>query len=200
MSYALQVTRYKHMPKIFIISGPSGAGKTTVAIGALKKLPQLKTTITYTTRPPRLGKPEDKTLIYLSPAKFKIKIKQGNFLEWAKVHNHLYGTDRESVINQLKTANLLMNIDVRGALQIKQKMPKQTILIFIKTSTTKDLIQRIFQREKMPPAVLKMRIANAKKELALAKKYDYIVINKTGRVRQTIGEVTEIIKKEIDQH
>src|SRR3989344_7989587 len=108
--------------KIFIISGPSGVGKTTVAKGVLKKMPFLKTSLTYTTRTQRLGKKEDKTIIHVSAEEFRKKIDEGDFLEWAIVHDNFYGTDAEVILQTLKKNSILMNIDVQGALQIKKKM------------------------------------------------------------------------------
>jgi len=183
--------------KIFIISGPSGVGKTTVAKGILKKLPFLKTSVTYTTRTQRLGKKEDKTIIHVSEQEFRKKISENGFLEWAVVHGNFYGTDRAVVEQELHKGSMLMNIDVQGALQIKQKMPADTVLIFLKTKNVDDLIKHILRREKMPEAILELRLANARKELALAKQYDYIVMNEEGKIRQTIKKVAEIISDHI---
>ena len=181
--------------KIFIISGPSGVGKTSVAKGVLKKLPFLKTSVTYTTRTKRLGKKEDKTIIHVSQEEFRRKIDTGEFLEWAVVHDNFYGTDAKVIDQRLKQQNILMNIDVQGALQIKKKLPQKTILIFLKAENIKELTQRIGQREIMPSQVLNLRIKNAKQELRLAKKYDYILVNRKNQLKKTIHAVVEIIKK-----
>ena len=190
-----QINARKVRGKIFIISGPSGVGKTTIAKRVLRKLPFLKTTLTYTTRTKRLGKKEDKTIIHIDEKDFRKKINQGQFLEWAIVHDNLYGTDAKTVKDRLDRSSLLMNIDVQGALQIKEKMPKKTVLIFLKTKNIKELIRRIQKREKMPEAILKLRIKNARKELALAKRYDYAVINEKDKIAKTVSNITKIIKK-----
>ncbi len=187
----------KKINKIFIISGPSGVGKTTVAQGVLKKLPFLKTTVTYTTRTKRLGKKEDKTVIHINESKFKEKIAKGEFIEWAIVHDNFYGTDAMAVNKLLKKHHILMNIDVQGALQIKKRLPQKTVLIFLKTKNVKDLLYRIKSREEMPLDVLNLRLKNALKELALAKKYDYIVVNEKNKIKETIAKVTAIIKEEL---
>lgn len=183
--------------KIFIISGPSGVGKTSVAKGVLRKLPFLKTSVTYSTRTKRLGKKEDKTIIHVSESQFRKKVDAGDFLEWAVVHNNFYGTDAAVVEEELKKNSLLMNIDVQGALQVKEKMPEKTILIFLKTKNFEELVRRIKRREKMPEAILELRLKNARKELALAKKYDHIVINEKNQLKDTINKVVEIIAKSI---
>ncbi|NUM25602.1 MAG: guanylate kinase [Candidatus Buchananbacteria bacterium] len=187
----------KKTNKVFIISGPSGVGKTSVAKGVLKRLPFLKTTVTYTTRTKRLGKKEDKTIIHVSEEEFRTKVAAGDFLEWAVVHNNFYGTDAQVVAQELKKNSLLMNIDVQGALQIKQKMPAKTVLIFLKTENIDELAKRIKHREKMPEAILKIRLQNARKELILAKKYDYIIINKAHKLTETINQVIKIINENI---
>ena len=181
--------------KIFIISGPSGVGKTSVAKGVLKKLPFLKTSVTYTTRTKRLGKKEDKTIIHVNQKEFRRKIDAGECLEWAVVHDNLYGTDAKTIDQKLRQENILMNIDVQGALQIKKKLPQKTILIFLKAENIKELTQRIGQRETMPNQILNLRIKNAKQELRLAKKYDYILVNRKNQLKKTIHAVVEIIKK-----
>lgn len=187
----------KNNNKIFIISGPSGVGKTTIAKGVLKLLPFLKTTTTFTTRTKRLGKKEDKTIIHVDEKEFRNKINSNEFIEWAKVHDNLYGTDKHVLNNQLTQNSLLMNIDVQGALQIKKKLPEITVLIFLKTKTTGEMIRRIKMREKMPKAILDIRLESARKELALARKYDYIVVNEKNRIKNTINEVAEIIRKSL---
>lgn len=188
----------KKINKIFIISGPSGVGKTTVAKRVIKKLPYLKTSVTYTTRTKRLGKKEDKRIIHVSESKFREKIENGEFLEWAVVHDNLYGTDKITLLEALKENDVLMNIDVQGALQIKDKLPKQTTLIFLKTKTIKELARRVLMREKMPKAVLDIRLKkSAKKELALAKKYDHIVLNERNNIKKAVNEVIDIINKKL---
>jgi len=183
--------------KIFIISGPSGVGKTSVAKGVLKKLTFLKTSVTYTTRNKRLGKKEDKTIIHVTEDEFRQKINGGDFLEWAIVHDNFYGTDKKTILARLANNSILMNIDVQGALQIKNKLPKNTVLIFLKAENLTELIRRIKQREKMPEAIFQLRLKNAKKELALAKKYDYTVYNKSGQVQRAIAQIQSIIKQEL---
>lgn len=183
--------------KIFIISGPSGVGKTSVAQGVLKKLPFLKTSVTYTTRTQRLGKKEDKTIIHVPEDEFRKKISEGKFLEWAVVHGNFYGTDAKTITRELKKNSILMNIDVQGALQIKNKLPRITVLIFLKAENLTELVRRIGRREKMPQAILDLRLKNAKKELALAKKYDYVMVNKKNQLRKTISQIVEIIVKSI---
>lgn len=189
----LYVSCFMTMNKIFIISGPSGVGKTTIAKRALKAMPALQTTVTYSTRTKRLGKKEDKTIIHISQEDFRKKIDRGDFIEWAMVHENLYGTDKKTLVQKLKKSHVLMNIDVQGALQIKKKMPANTVLIFLKAQTIDELVKRITRREDMPKEILRIRINNAKKELAMGKKYDHIVLNKKNNIPETVRQVVSII-------
>ena len=134
-------------------------------------------------------------VIHISENEFRKKITNGDFLEWAVVHENLYGTDKKVVEKKLKKNSLLMNIDVQGALQIKNKIPEKTVLIFLRTKTIADLARRLKKRGKMPAAIINLRLENARKELALAKKYNYIVYNNEGKLRETINRVVEIIAK-----
>lgn len=181
--------------KLFIISGPSGVGKTAIVLGVLKKLPGLKTTVTYTTRKPRKGKAEDKVMKYVSKKTFSQKIKNNEFLEWAIVHGESYGTAKKETLIALKNCHLLCNVDVQGALNIKKKLPQKTVLIFIKPDTFENLSKRIKKRgAKMLPKELEQRLNNARKELNYAKFYDYQVINYENKLDKTINKVSKIIK------
>lgn len=190
----------KQNNKIFIISGPSGVGKTSVAKGVLKKLPFLKTSVTYSTRTKRLGKKEDKTIVHISEQDFRNKINKGDFLEWAVVHDNLYGTDQKTIEKRLKNNSILMNIDVQGALQIKNKLPQKTILIFLTTKTISELKRRIDKRGKgkMVKEIIELRLKNAKKELTLAKKYDHTIINKKNNLKETINKVADVIEAKLN--
>lgn len=180
--------------KMFIISGPSGVGKTTIAKAVKRRLPWLQTTVSYTTREERIGKKEDKTMVHVDAETFRDKVNRGEFLEWAMVHGHLYGTDGATVRERLKRSHLLLNIDVQGALQIKRKMPDRTVLIFLNAESADELVSRINRRQNMNADELRERLANARKELRLARHYDYVILNARGQVENTINEVTGLIK------
>ncbi|TSC76403.1 MAG: guanylate kinase [Parcubacteria group bacterium Gr01-1014_31] len=181
--------------RLFIVSGPSGVGKTTIAKAVLRRCPWLATTVSYTTRTERLGKKEDKTMIHVDEETFRDKVNRGEFLEWAVVHGMLYGTDGPTVRERLKTRHLLLNIDPQGALQIKCKMPERTVLIFLKAESADELVARIQKRQQMNPQELENRLASARRELRLARHYDYVILNQHGRVRETIHRVTTLITR-----
>ena len=181
--------------RMFIISGPSGVGKTTVAKAVLRRCPWLMTTVSYTTRTERVGKKEDKTMIHVDEETFRGKVNRGEFLEWAVVHGNLYGTDGPTVRERLQRHHLLLNIDPQGALQIKQRLPDRTVLIFLKAESADELVARISRRQHMDPAELKRRLEGARRELKLARHYDYVILNANGKAAQTIAKVAALIAR-----
>lgn len=181
--------------KMFIISGPSGVGKTTIAKAIKRRLPWLTTTVSYTTRQERVGKKEDKTMVCVDEEIFRDKVNRGEFLEWAVVHGKLYGTDGPTIHERLKRSHLLLNIDPQGALQIKRKMPTRTVLIFLNAESADELVARIGKRQKMDAAELRRRLLSARKELRLARHYDYVILNRHGKIRETISQVVTLISR-----
>lgn len=181
--------------KMFIISGPSGVGKTTVAKAVLRELPWLATTVSYTTRHERIGKKEDKTMVHVDEETFRDKVNRGEFLEWAVVHGMLYGTDGPTIRERLKTHNLLLNIDPQGALQIKRKLPDRTVLIFLKAESPDELVARIRRRQDMSPEDLAARLSSLRIELRLSRHYDHVILNARGKLPQTINHVVRLIER-----
>lgn len=180
---------------LIILSGPSGVGKTTIANHLFKKLPKLQKAVTFTTRKKRKQAQEDKIMKHISEKKFIQMIQKGEFIEYANVHGNLYGTHKPTLEKLLKKSPVLQNIDIQGGLQIMNKIP-EVISIFIKPDSIKVLKQRLVHRHTDPTA-LQTRLANAKKEIAQGKKYQYTVVNKDGELNKCIGKITDILKKEL---
>lgn len=182
--------------KLIILSGPSGVGKSVIAQALLKKKDlNIKRVITYTDRLPRKKERDGVDYHFISTQEFKRKIKKREFLEWAIVHNKHYGTPKNEIaqiINQGKTP--LLVIDVQGVLQIKDKM-KKVVLIFVKPKNLEVLKKRIERRkQKMDEDEIKIRLENARKEMAIASIYDYVVTNYEGRFQYTVNQIAKIIK------
>ncbi len=162
--------------ELFILSAPAGGGKTTIAQLLLKEIPNLYKITTCTTRKPRKGEVDGKDYYFLSTEEFEEKIKQGEFLEYAKVHGNYYGTPKsevERLINEGK--DVLLIIDVQGMMQIKGKIRPMTTIFLIPPSFD-ELINRMRKRGDSEEEI-KKRIETAKREIPLWKEYDYIVIN-----------------------
>ncbi len=163
--------------KLFVLSGPSGAGKGTLREHALKNIPDLVYSISCTTREPRAGETDGIEYRFITPEKFEAGIKSNAFLEYAYVHGHYYGTLKNDVVNELNQGrNVLLEIDVQGALQVRNKMP-DAVLIFIAPPSIEELKKRLTARNTESPESLKLRLSNALKELELQSEYNYVIVN-----------------------
>ncbi|MDD5749907.1 MAG: guanylate kinase [Patescibacteria group bacterium] len=185
------------MPKekiIAIITGPSAVGKTSIAIGVLKKMKKFRPSTTYTTRPVRQESSEDKIMLHINEDQFRQLIDNGDLIEWAQVYGNFYGTSKEALLETLKKYHVLLNIDVQGAKIIKKKFPKN-ISIFILPEKIEDIKQRLATRKKMPTAIRKRRLDAAKEEIDQAKYFDYRITNYDNRLEESIEKIVAILKK-----
>lgn len=179
---------------LYIISGPSGVGKGTILCEAFKKLQNIVYSVSCTTRAPRPGlDKEGRTYHFLSETEFTKSVEAGDFLEYALVHDHYYGTRRAEVEQALSEGkDIVLEIDVQGAAIVKQKMP-EAVSIFVKPPSAQELVRRLLSRHSDNRAQQELRIKNAVKELACSDKYDYIIVNET--VEQAAAQFVEIVKK-----
>ena len=164
---------------LWVVSGPSGSGKTTLCSRLLKnKKLGIVRSVSFTTRPLRKGEKNYRDYIFISKEAFLRKIKNGDFIEWKKVFNNLYGTSKKLVFSLLaKNKDVLLSIDVKGALEIKKKFPKKSVFIFVVPPNVKELTKRTERRAREDRKEMQGRLAFAKTELSFANKYDYIIIN-----------------------
>jgi guanylate kinase len=161
---------------LLIISAPSGAGKTTICRKLLARRRDLRYSTSCTTRAPRAGEKNGRHYFFLDRGEFRRRIRRGEFLEWATVHDELYGTPRRFVDDQLKRGrNVVMAIDVQGAVAIRRRHPG-AILVFVLPPSLAALRSRLARRREDRESVAK-RLANSRGELAAAKDYDYVVVN-----------------------
>ncbi|HSE40761.1 MAG TPA: guanylate kinase, partial [Acidobacteriota bacterium] len=167
----------KQRNNVFIISAPSGSGKTTLIDLLLSENPSLMFSISHTTRPPRPGERNGVEYFFINEDEFLKMIQEDRFLEWAKVHGHFYGTSREMVERAQKDGrDLILDIDVQGAEQVRKKMP-DAISIFILPPSYEALQRRLLARQKDTEDVMLKRLQNAKKEILRFGEFDYIIIN-----------------------
>jgi len=188
----------KKIGKIIIISGTTASGKTSVVEKYLENtnLPFARI-ITCTTRHKRPNEKNGKDYHFFTDEKFDQAIANDEFLEWAHVHKKRYGTPKKSVQEELaKGNNVILIIDVQGALNIKENNP-EAILIFIKTENFDQIKERIISRENKIPDDLETRLESAKKELALANEYNYQIINKENKLDEAATELNEVINREL---
>lgn len=163
---------------LFVVSAPSGAGKTTLCNAVRAHFGDLAYSISYTTRSPRPGEVHGKDYFFISSQEFEQGIEQGRWAEWARVHGNLYGTSAQWIQDALTAAEtILMDIDVQGARQIIDRFP-DAITIFIMPPSTDELERRIRGRGTDDDETIALRLANARQELAQQNMYQHILINK----------------------
>lgn len=176
---------------ILIISAPSGAGKTTLCNELLKRFPEMKESVSYTTRPPREGEQHGRDYFFISKEEFLRMVDDGAFAEWAEVHGNLYGTALEIVDEaRRKGSDLVLDIDCQGALRIREQLTGCTF-IFILPPSMEELRRRLEGRSSDAPDVIERRIVRAAEEIREARWYDYIIIN--DRFGQAIDELSAIV-------
>ena len=162
---------------LFVLSGPSGAGKGTIRARVFEALDGLSYSVSCTTRAPREGERDGVDYRFITPEDFAARIAAGDFLEWADVHRHRYGTlksDVEKVLNEGK--DMFLEIDVRGALQVKKKMP-EAVTLFVVPPSIEVLEERLRGRRSEGEAELRLRLRNAVEEMKQRDLYDFVVVN-----------------------
>ncbi len=166
-----------HNGILFVISGPSGVGKGTLREALLKSTPNLIDSISVTTRPARIGERDGREYFFMDRDKFENLIKQGEFLEWAQVYSNLYGTPKQFVQENLdKGLDVLLEIDIQGAMQVKAKKP-DGVFIFIAPPNVEELANRLINRGKDSQDSIAERLKACYDEMEFMREYDYLVIN-----------------------
>ncbi|MBE0417379.1 MAG: guanylate kinase [Coriobacteriia bacterium] len=169
--------RDSHSGEVFIVSGPSGAGKGTLVQSLLQRLPGLWLSVSATTRAPRSGEREGVHYVFLTAEEFERIISEDGFLEWAEVHGNRYGTPRSAVEERTRAGQtVILEIDPQGAEQVKRSMPS-AVLVFIAPPSFSELRRRLERRGSETPEQIERRLHRAVAELKIADTYDYVVIN-----------------------
>jgi guanylate kinase len=168
---------------LFVVSAPSGAGKTTLC-DALRQTPDFVYSVSCTTRPPRAGEIEGEDYHFLSEPDFRARVEAGEFLEYAKVHEHHYGTLRKPLVANLQNGvDVLIDVDIQGAAAIRS-FDDETIRhalcdVFIMPPDLDELRRRLTRRGTETPQQIELRIVNAARELELWRDYRYTIISKS---------------------
>lgn len=177
---------------IFVISGPSGVGKTTVIKKIKDVVPGLWLSVSATTRPKREGERHGIDYYFISEEEFKKKIEEGYFIEYAKVFNWYYGTPKEPIYEHLEDGiDVLLEIDVQGGERIMDLFPKG-IFIFLLPPSWKVLEERIKKRKTEGDEDIKMRLKRAREELRYVERYTHVVVN--NHLDITIRDISYIIR------
>ena len=162
---------------MFVVSAPSGAGKTTLCGALLRIFPELHFSVSHTTRPPRPGEMDGRDYYFIDPEHFQQMVQKGEFAEWAEIYGCRYGTSMghlETVLAEGR--DVLLDIDAQGARQLREKR-MSGIFIFILPPSLRELERRLSSRETEGPKVREGRLSKAKAEIAEARWYDYLVVN-----------------------
>ncbi|HUK25842.1 MAG TPA: guanylate kinase [Terriglobales bacterium] len=182
------------MSGVFIISAPSGSGKSTLVNEVRQIVPNLYFSVSYTTRPPRGSEQNGREYFFVSRAGFEEMIRKDEFLEYAEVFGHYYGTARRFLREAEETGrDLLLDIDVQGAEQIKKKIP-QAVSIFILPPNRGELEKRLRNRSLDAEEVIQRRLVTASREIENYSKYDYILVNNL--VEESVATLKAILLAE----
>ncbi len=178
---------------LFVISAPSGAGKTTLCREVRERLPDLKYSISHTTRPPRKEELHGRDYFFVSVEEFNRMVESDQWAEWAEVHGNFYGTSSLFLDRHLADGDdILLDIDVQGAQQIVNRYP-ESVTIFIMPPSAEALTQRLTGRGTDSAEVIEKRLRNAREEMAKRVLYHHVVIN--DHLAEAIQELVDIIQR-----
>ena len=191
--YLILDTRFRR-GLLFVISGPSGVGKGTLREKVFDILPDLKYSVSVNTRPPRKDEIEGRDYYFVTVDEFKKRIEENIFVEWAIVHGDYKGTPIKFLVEELqKGRDVLLELDVQGAMQVKKKFP-DGIFIFIAPPTWKDLEDRLRKRNTEGEKALEKRLKDARIEMEYKKNYNYLVVN--DNIKTALKKLESIIISE----
>jgi guanylate kinase len=179
---------------LFVVSAPSGAGKTTLCHEMRLRLPELAYSVSCTTRAPRAGERDGVDFRFVTEAQFRAMLERGEFAEWAAVHGNLYGTPALPLEAALRDGNdVLLDIDTQGAAQLRTRYP-EAVLVFIVAPTMAELEQRLRERRSDAEKEIARRLQRAQDEVKLWRRYDYLIVNRD--VKEAMEQLASIIQAE----
>ncbi|AEX85946.1 guanylate kinase [Marinitoga sp. 1135] len=176
---------------LYVVSGPSGVGKSSIIKEAMKRLKGFTFSISYTTRKPRPGEVNGKDYFFVDEKTFDEMVKNNEFLEYAEVHGHKYGTSKSFIKEKINEGfSIVLDIDVQGALNVVKQMRKETVLIFIAPPSYSELKKRLLNRGTEKMEDLKRRLEDAKWELSKINEFDYLIVNED--LNESINQLISI--------
>jgi guanylate kinase len=179
------------MTNVFVISAPSGSGKSTLVHELMKRVAGLRFSVSYTTRPPRGQEQNGTDYFFIDRAEFEARVAKDEFLEWAEVFGHYYGTNRSELERAAEDGcDLVLDIDVQGAQQLKKKIPT-AVSIFILAPSRQELEQRLRARSQDSAEVIERRLHEAAEEIRNYWRYDYVLVN--GEVNASVERLAAIV-------
>lgn len=180
---------------LFVVSAPSGAGKTTLCKEIVDFFPGLRQSVSFTTRPARAGEVPGVDYHFVDESRFQAMIAAGEFAEWARVHDNFYGTALKTLQDASGAGDdVLLDIDCQGARQLKESVG-QAVFIFILPPDMDELERRLRGRDTDSEEVIRRRLENARDEIEQSSWYDYRVINDT--IEQALARLKDIFRREM---
>jgi len=177
---------------LYIVAAPSGAGKTTLVRRLLERQPEVRLSISCTTRAPRPGEQNGREYHFVDAASFRAMIDRHEFLEWAEVHGNFYGTPKKWIADQLAAGvDVLLEIDWQGAQQVRAQFPR-AIGVFILPPSMEELARRLTGRGSDGGEVIARRLAAAQAEMRHAGEFDYVIIN--DRLDEATEELQAVVR------
>jgi len=178
-----------------VLSAPSGAGKTSLCRAAVERLPKLTHSISYTTRAPRSGEVDGRDYFFVDRARFERMAEQGEFLEWATVHGHLYGTS-ERVVREIQSggSDVILDVDAGGARKLMAREDLKAVFIFVLTPSFAELERRLRGRASDSDEEITRRLQEARREIAQYGKYDYLLLNDV--FEEALADLLAILRAE----
>jgi guanylate kinase len=175
---------------IFVVSGPSGCGKSTLIAKARQDLADVAFSVSHTTRVPRPSEADGRDYHFVTERAFERMARAGRFIEWARVHGHLYGTLKAEVGRKSRGHDLILDIDVQGARQVRKKIPS-AVFVFIMPPVQAELRRRLERRKEDGPEDIARRLRDAGGEVPAFVEFDYVVVNDD--LERAVGDLKSII-------
>lgn len=192
----IEELRSGRRPRVFVVSGPSGVGKDAVIQSMREKLPEYHYAVTATTRSRRPGEIDGVHYHFMEREQFERLVEQGEFLEHAVVYGNLYGVPKQRVRSALAQGqSVIIKVDVQGARTIRKIIP-EAVLIFIAPPSMSELLHRLRDRKSDDLDVVIRRLNTATQELTAAWDFDYLIINETNRLNETVENIATVLHGE----
>jgi guanylate kinase len=186
----------KHSPLLLVLSGPSGVGKTTVTKALVAQGWLGHIVVTATTRRPRAGEMDGVDYHFRTPQQFQQMLEDNELLEHAEVHGNMYGVPAGDVREHLNAGeDVILTIDPQGAQTVRRRV-RGAIFVFLAPESIDDLVERVNQRGQDSPEQRALRLLNAERELAQAPSYDYLIVNREGKLSETVEQLKAIMLAE----
>jgi guanylate kinase len=179
---------------VIVVSAPSGGGKTSLCEEAVRRIPDLVHSVSFTTRPPRSHEVNGRDYYFVNEATFQRMVESGDFAEWASVHDHLYGTSKRLLeANMAAGKDVILDVDVQGAAQLRQQYP-EGVFVFMLPPSWDMLEERLRARRSDASEEIERRLKKAREEIKCFNEYEYVIINDV--LERAVGDLCAIIAGE----